>query len=77
MSSQVLEGGKDKVMSPQLEDGVVKPSNQNQEPWREAAEKLQPGVDGKTSTTLRAKGTNVIQMQAPQVPQGRHPCTTG
>lgn len=62
MTSQVLEGGNDKVMSPQLEDGVVKPSNQNQEPWIEALEKLQPGVDGKTSTASRAKETNIIQM---------------
>lgn len=73
-SSQVLEGGKDKVIPPQLKDEVLKPSNQEQEPWAEAAEKLQPGIDGKTSTASRAKGTNIIQMQGPQVLSHRVAC---
>lgn len=73
MSSQVLEGGKDKAMLPQLEDEVLKPSNQEQEPWAESTEKLQP-VSGKTSTASRAKGTKIIQMQGPQVLSHRVTC---
>lgn len=67
MSGQVLESGKDKVIPLQLEEEVLKSSNQEQEPWAEAAEQLQPGVDGKTSMASRAKGTNISQMQVLQV----------
>lgn len=69
-----MEGGKDKAIPPQLEDEVVKPSNQKQELGAEAAEKLQPGVDGKTSTASRAKGTNIIHMQALHILYHRVTC---
>lgn len=74
MSNHILEGGKDMVIPPQLEDEVLKPSSQEQEPWAEAAEKLQPDIDGKTSTASCAKGTNISQMQGAQVLNHRVTC---